>query len=91
MSEYSVSCLGFRTLFRRNGRQGIDRQGGLLGGLFSSGLWIVPVSAVAFLGIAREEILGLLSKLPFTFYNQIIITHKNYTHENLKKRFRYIR
>ena len=54
---------GFSSLFRRNGRQGIERQGGLLGGLFSSGLWIVPVSAVAFLGVIREELLDALSKI----------------------------
>ena len=56
-----------RGIRRLTGKGNIQERQGPIAGLFSSGLWAVPVSlgAVAGLPAVRDSILSLISKIPF--------------------------
>ena len=70
-----------RGIRRLTGKGNVQERQGPIAGLFSSGLWAVPVSlgAVAGLPAVRDSILSLISKIPFDIImfgisNRIIFT-----------------
>ena len=70
-NNYFFPCrlfLGLRTIIRSHySSQDFDRQDTLLGSVFTSGVWALPVSALAFLGVFREDVLNLISKIKFLY------------------------